>query len=73
MIAPDREELGGDLIFRVPNNFSDEGELLLSDLIPDGQDVEKYLPKGGVRDVVFNYLCDSDFEDLPHVSVKKNL
>ena len=55
------------------NNFPDEGELLLSDLVPNGRDVEKSLPKGGVRDVVFNYLCDSDFEDLPHVSVEKKL
>ena len=73
MIAPGRDELGGDLIFRVPNNLPDEGELTLRDVVSDGRDVEKSPPEGGVRDVVFNYLCDSDFEDLPHVSVKKNL
>ena len=55
------------------NNFPDEGELSLSDLVPNGRDVEKSLPKGVVRDAIFNYLCDSDFEDLTHVSVEKNL
>ena len=73
MIAPGRKELGGNLILRVPNNFPDEGELTLRGSVPDGRDVEKSHPEGGVCDVVFNYLCDSAFEDLPHVSVKKNL
>ena len=73
VVAPGRKELGGNLILGVPNNFPDEVELTLRDLVPDGRDVEKSHPEGGVRDAMLNYLCDGDFEDLPHISVEKNL
>ena len=41
IVTPRREELGGNLIVFVTDNFPDEGELLLSDLIPDRGNVEE--------------------------------
>ena len=43
MVAPGRKELGGNLILGVPNNFPDEVELTLRDLVPDGRDVENLI------------------------------
>ena len=49
VFAPGRKELGGTLILAVTNNFPDEGEFTLRDLVPDGWDFEKSHPEGGVR------------------------
>ena len=41
VVTPRREELGGNLVIFITNNFPNEGELSLSDLIPDRGNVEE--------------------------------
>ena len=40
-VTPRHEDLGGNLIFFITDNFPNEGELSLSDLIPDRGNVEE--------------------------------
>ena len=73
MVTPGREELSCNLVVRVPDDFPNEGDLTLRDLVPDGWDIKKSLPEVVIRDTVLNYLCNGNFEDLPHISVKEKL
>ena len=41
VVTPRREELGGNLVIFVTDKFPNEGELSLSDLIPDRGNVEE--------------------------------
>ena len=72
VLAPGHEELGGGLVLGFPDNFPDEGELTLRNLVPDGQNVEKSCSEGIVRNAVLNHLFYGDFEDLLHISVDKD-
>jgi len=61
VVTPYREELGGDLVLGVLDNFPDKGGLTFRDLVLDGQDVEKSRSGGIVHDVILNHLCYGDF------------
>ena len=71
VVTPRHEDLGGDLIVFVTDNFPNEGELSLSDLIPDRGNVEESCADLFVRDSFVNHLCDGDAKDFPYVAMKK--
>ena len=60
VIAPRRQELGGELVVLVPNYLPNEGELPLSNLVPNCGDVEETRANGAVRDSVIDHLGDGD-------------
>ena len=59
------------MIVFVTDNFPDEGELSLSDLIPDRGNDEESCADWFVRYSFVDHLCDSDAEDIPYVAVEK--